>query len=64
MGTREGSREFGWLTPLLHEAKEVLKVRYPCQNASRCKGLFLKNDSDHRRTHVVEQVFFFLSRAP
>ena len=60
MGTREsrgtGSRELGWLTPLLHKAKEVLKVGYTCQHASRCKSLFLKNDSDHRRMHVIEQV--------
>ena len=31
-----GIRELRWLTPLLHKAKEVLKVRYTGQHASRC----------------------------
>ena len=60
MGPRKGRgtgiRELGRLPPLLHKAKEVLKVGYTCQHASRCKSLFLKNDSDHRRMHVIEQV--------
>ena len=60
MGTRKGRgtgiRELGWLTPFLHQAKEVLKVGYACQHTSRSKGLFLKNDNDHWRMHVIEQV--------
>ena len=51
-----GVRELRWLTPLLHKAKEVLKVGYTGQRASRCEGLFLKDDRDHRRMHVIEQV--------
>ena len=48
-----GVRELRWLTPLLHKAKDVLKgrVRGPAR-----EHLFLKNDRDHRRMHVIEQV--------
>ena len=50
MGTRKGwgSRELG-LTILLNEAKQVLEVRQSGRYAGRCKGLFLEDDSDHRR---------------
>ena len=61
MGTHQsrgtGSRELRWLTTLLYQAQ----VGHAGQHASRCKGLwckglFFKNDSDHRCMHVIEQV--------
>ena len=60
MGTHQsrgtGSRELRWLTTLLYQAEQMLQVGHAGQRASRCEGLFFKNDSDHRCMHVVEQV--------
>ena len=55
-GRGAGSRELVCLTPLLDQAKEMLQVRHTGQHTSRCKGLLLQDDSDHRRMHIVEQV--------
>ena len=60
MCTLKGRGTSSWelvrFTPLLDQAKKMLQVRHTGQHTRRSKGLFLKDDSDHRRMHVVEQV--------
>ena len=57
MCTLKGRGTSSWelvrLTPLLNQAKKMLQVRHTGQHTRRSKGLFLKDDSEHRRMHVV-----------